>query len=546
MSETPHKKAVIYCRVSSVRQSTEGHGLSSQRSRCEDYCRNKGYEVMAVFTDDVSGGGDFMKRLGMVRLLNFLDDHPEESFVVVFDDLKRYARDTSFHLKLSEEMSLRNATRECLNFKFEDTPEGLFVETVIAAQGQLERQQHSRQVCQKMIARLTNGYYCLQKPIGYIAKDVEGHGSMPVRNEPLASVIAEGIEGFASGKFKTQSELMRFFETFPFFPRNTRGKIHIQRVKEILSNRMIYAGYVDVPSWGISMVKGKHEPLVSLATYQKAQKRLNDTAKAPARKDLNIEFPLRGAVVCGDCGSPFTSCMSKSRNGSHHPYYLCHHKGCKSYGKSIRRAVLEGEFESLLEEIQPSQEIVVTAKKMFRMAWDYRQKSSTVTAEAAKKELIKIDKAIEQLLDIIVNASSPTVIPSYEKRIDTMEKQKLVLKEKLEQKALPIRSFEETFRTALAILSNPLKIWHYGQFEHKRMLLRVSFTDKLTYVRNEGFRTAQKALPFSLLGDISASRYEMVDIDVATSNKFFSILERWEAALKGTDMSTSAGGFSMD
>ena len=52
--------------------SAEGHGLSSQRSRCEDYCRNKGYEMMAVFTDDVSGGGDFMKRPGMVNLLNYL------------------------------------------------------------------------------------------------------------------------------------------------------------------------------------------------------------------------------------------------------------------------------------------------------------------------------------------------------------------------------------------------------------------------------------------------------------------------------------------
>jgi hypothetical protein len=32
-----------------------------------------------------------------------------------------------------------NATVECLNFKFEDTPEGKFIETIIAAQGELER-----------------------------------------------------------------------------------------------------------------------------------------------------------------------------------------------------------------------------------------------------------------------------------------------------------------------------------------------------------------------------------------------------------------------
>jgi len=43
---------------------------------------------------------------------------------------------------------------ECLNYRFEDTPEGKFVETVFAAQGQLEREQNGRQVRQKMQARV--------------------------------------------------------------------------------------------------------------------------------------------------------------------------------------------------------------------------------------------------------------------------------------------------------------------------------------------------------------------------------------------------------
>ncbi|MBL8564640.1 MAG: recombinase family protein [Hyphomicrobiaceae bacterium] len=45
-----------------------------------------------------------------------------------------------------------------LNFNFEDSPEGEFIEAIIAAQSQLERQQNSRQVRQKMRARIINGY----------------------------------------------------------------------------------------------------------------------------------------------------------------------------------------------------------------------------------------------------------------------------------------------------------------------------------------------------------------------------------------------------
>ena len=503
-----YTKAVIYCRVSSTKQATEGHGLDSQEMRCREYAANREYAVDAVFTDDVSGGGDFMKRPGMVRLLNFLDQHPEESYVVIFDDLKRFSRDTIFHLKLSQEMSLRNAKRECLNFKFEDSPEGEFIETVIAAQGQLERQQNSRQVRQKMKARLLNGYYCFPAPPGYHFAKVGDHGKMLVRKEPLASVLQEGLEGFASGRFETQGELLRFFDRCPDFPRGSNGKIHFQRIKEVLTC-LIYAGYLEKPDWGITARPAKHEGLICYATFLKNQERLNQKAKAPARKDMSIHFPLRNFVLCGDCGGALTSTMSKGRNG-YHPYYMCHRKGCGSYGKSIRRDVMEREFSDIVSSMQPSSESVEVAEKMFRMAWDYRKHNAKELVASARQEIAGVERNVEQLMDRIVKTSSPSVISAYEKRIESMEKQKRIWEEKLLQTSQPVHSFDDTFRTALLFLSNPQKIWLDGEFEQKRMLLRMAFTDKLTYIRNQGFRTAAIALPFSLMREIANDNSEMV------------------------------------
>lgn len=74
----------------------------SQEHRCREYAVARGYQVEAVFHDDVSGGGDFMKRPGMVTMLNFLDAESHDGYVVIFDDLKRFARDTIFHLKLRQ------------------------------------------------------------------------------------------------------------------------------------------------------------------------------------------------------------------------------------------------------------------------------------------------------------------------------------------------------------------------------------------------------------------------------------------------------------
>ena len=50
--------AVIYTRVSSLRQVREGNGLGSQETRCRGYADVKNYNVCAVFSDDITGGTD--------------------------------------------------------------------------------------------------------------------------------------------------------------------------------------------------------------------------------------------------------------------------------------------------------------------------------------------------------------------------------------------------------------------------------------------------------------------------------------------------------
>ena len=50
-----------------------------------------------------------MKRPGMVALLSFMDAQPDVTFVVIFDDLKRFARDREFHFRLREAFRARKA-----------------------------------------------------------------------------------------------------------------------------------------------------------------------------------------------------------------------------------------------------------------------------------------------------------------------------------------------------------------------------------------------------------------------------------------------------
>ena len=274
------RKAIFYCRVSSKQQRTEGSGLDSQEHRCREYASNQGLEVEAVFPDDVSGGGDFLKRPGMVALLAYLSAQTDKQYVVIFDDLKRFARDTEFHIKLRRELTLRNAKVECLNFKFEDTPEGKFIEKVFAAHGELEREQNGRQVIQKMKARVEQGFHVVRAPFGFKYEKSNRGGKLLVRDEPLASVVQEALEGYACGRFQTQVEVQRFLESRPEFPKDFKdGTIRAFKVTRLLT-RVAYGGYVHAPSWGISVREGQHEGLVSYQTFDRIQTRLAEGARA--------------------------------------------------------------------------------------------------------------------------------------------------------------------------------------------------------------------------------------------------------------------------
>ena len=498
----PIQKALIYCRVSSKKQK-KGSGLSSQKYRCIKYANEKKYQVDKIFNDDVSGGGDFDKRNGMMDLLRHLKRNKKTSYVVIFDDLKRFARDTRAHLKLKAEFTSYNASIECLNYRFEDSPEGTFIETIHAAQGQLEREQNKRQTIQKMRARLEQGYYVF-RITGYIYEKQKGGGRILVPSEPLASIIKEALNGFASGRFQTQSEVKYFLEGFNEFPKGGNGEVSVQRVKDIL-NHYVYAGLVGHERWGISIRKGNHEPLISVETYKKNQKLLAGKAKVPARKNINEEFPLRGFILCNDCQKPFTSCFSRGELKTY-PYYLCQTKGCESYGKSIRRADIEGEFEQLLHSITPSKKLYATSIIIFQNILAFRKEYLMKRTTMLKVQQVNINRKIEKLIDLIIEAKSPSLTQSYENRMNNLECEKLILDEKIAKCAPPIGGHNKIYRTVTKFLENPYVLWDTGVLSNQRAVLKLVFANNLTWARGKGLRTVEISLPFKMLESFSAQK----------------------------------------
>lgn len=501
------RKAVIYCRVSSVAQTKRGDGLGSQETRCNEYARMKGYTIVEKFTDDLTGS--VVDRPGMKAMVNYIRRYREDNCIVIIDDISRLARGVEAHWELRRTIIRAGGKLESPSIEFADDADSKMVENVLAGAAQHQREKNAEQTFHRMRARLVNGYWVFWKPRGYRYEKTRGEGNMLVRDEPIASIVQEALEGYATGRFETQVEVKRFLESQPLFPKDLPdGEIRNQRVADIL-NQVLYAGYLESPKWDVPLREAKHEGLISFATYHKIQERLKSTAKAAARKDINADFPLRGFVLCGDCDKPLTACWSKGKRQKF-PYYLCHNRACESYRKSIPRDKIESEFEVLLGAMQPTENAFNIARNMFKELWNHRLKHTAALSQSVKREVVKIEKQIEQFLDRIVDTETQSVISRYESRIAKLEKEKLLIKENLLSSGKPQRPFEEMFEHAMAFLKNPQKLWASKRLEDKRAVLKLTFSSRLAYCRNRGFRTPQTALPFKALGPIQSGEIELV------------------------------------
>ncbi|MEP4194545.1 MAG: recombinase family protein [Aliishimia sp.] len=359
--------AAIYVRVSSKKQVTDGNGLSSQISTCYEHCKSCNYEVVETFQDDSTGGND--DREGLRKLKRWLLQNRTKNVVIVFDSLSRLSRDVKVYHEIRELILAAGARFSCPTFNFNDSPESELSENIQVSVDSYHRKSNAAQTKRRTKARVKDGYWCFTAPFGYRA---DGKGKVMVPHETLAPIAKFALEGYASGHFQTQNEVRQYIEAQPEYQKSRKTKGTGGSFVSNMLRREIYAGYYEYKKWEIGYTEGKYEPLISMSTFKKIQMRLAEKPIASARKDVALDFPLRGFVTCADCNGSLTAAWSQG-NQKKYAYYECHEKGCISSRKSIPRDKIEGEFEEQLAKLQPSEDVVAVTKEILKDMWQQQK-----------------------------------------------------------------------------------------------------------------------------------------------------------------------------
>ena len=179
--------------------------------------------------------------------------------------------------------------------------------------------------------------------------------------------------------------------------------------------------------------------------------------------------------------------------------HVSRHRGCEKFGKSVARDKIKTAYEALLQELAPSQALHDLMLTLFKKRWDQSQVHTREAQKALKQEVTAIEKKIEATLDLMLNSESRSVIGAFERKVEELERKKLVLAERTARCGREAKGFDETFRTAFDLISNPWNLWKNGQLEDKRIVLKLPLAEQFEYDWNDGVRTAELSMPFKVL-----------------------------------------------
>lgn len=299
--------AVVYRRVSTQEQGEHGRSLETQERRCREYCQQRGYTVVGVYTDVQSGRRDDRPqyRAMLARIAQGGID------VVVVQWLDRFGRKP-------REILRRYYALEEQGVRIEATDEDIRDELILLVKVGVAGH-YVKQTGQRIKAVLSDlhdrGNWVTQYPLGYTL-DPTTRRLVVVEDEACVVRLIyqwyrDGL-GYEEIAKRLNLEGYRGKRGRPFWPAS---------IKKILTNP-VYAGHStrrDI--WRYQT----HNPIIPPADWADMQRLVAYRSHVRTPRYPDRPFPLAGLVKCARCGRWLYTWMPQHRTQKRRPqrFYRC-------------------------------------------------------------------------------------------------------------------------------------------------------------------------------------------------------------------------------
>lgn len=325
---------------------------------------------------------------------------------------------------------------------------------------------------------------------GYRNTINEQHMKIIVPDENVKFII-EAFEELAKGIY-TQEEVRKQLYDKGF--KCSRNNFNV------LLRNPVYCGLIKVRSFKDEeeqIVKGIHQPLISVETFWKVQEVIaGRKPKKPEKNTKRDELPLRGFLLCAKCGQPMTGSASRGRHGKRYFYYHCQpHCAARHKAEVLNNALVDE-----LKRLQSNEEIIDLYYEVMRDIFKKNGTDKTKEIKRVSDEFQKIQarqaKAQELMLDGGIDASDYREIKKRnEEEMNRLNREKNNLE-------FVDDDFEAYLDFARTLLKNLVECCEVADITAKQLLVGSIFSEKLIFENNQ-YRTPKlnEAVELMCLGD---------------------------------------------
>jgi site-specific DNA recombinase len=327
VSETSTRPlAVSYLRVSTKEQAErdgdpEGYSIPAQREANLRAAAALGADVIAEFVDRGESARS-ADRPELKQMLEFVSQEPI-SFCIVHK-VDRLARNRADDVEINLALTKAGVRLISATENIDETPSGMLLHGIMSSIAEFYSRNLANEVLKGLTQKARSGGTVSRAPMGYRnirTVDELGREARTVEiDEVRAPLVRWAFERYTEGDISIKTlatELEVRGLTTPPTPTRPSRPIYANHLHKIFQNSY-YKG--DVTFQGVSY-EGRHEPLVSVAIWQKVQDVM--AAHVVGEKVRRHQHYLNGSIYCGNCHSRLSVQMSTNRHGVTYEYFVC-------------------------------------------------------------------------------------------------------------------------------------------------------------------------------------------------------------------------------
>lgn len=313
------KRVFVYIRVSTKKQADEGYSIPEQIERLKKYAESMDWMIVRMYIDDGYSGSN-MDRPQLKAMLKDIEQNKCD--LVLVDKIDRLARNLLDTVTMIDQIfKSHNVSFVSRAEAFDtSTPVGKGSMVMMAMFAEMERERINERMMDGKRGRRKEGLWAggAYTPVGYVYDKESG---TLIIDEVKAAHVRKVFELYNNGMPMRKIEEYMHNHGYD----SGRGKFSAKSIKTILGNKT-YCGYLrDGDDW----VDGKHEPIISIDVFEKAQEhiqRLKDNKEPNSRGAYYYTTYFGNFIYCAHCGAKYIRTYGggvNSVDGKRRKYYTC-------------------------------------------------------------------------------------------------------------------------------------------------------------------------------------------------------------------------------